>query len=428
MPKKFPVLPNILTTSGWKKAVGNNPLAADDLINEALKNLETAAKKADWKSLIPDEKADVDALTDFAKTFPRNAKTVCDSLSTLADKFLSALKAAKSTTAGAKEVPARKNAKQEALEYQRDIEDFKEAAEQELKDLLAAAGKNAKDDDEKDDDEDDDDTPGYKLKVWLKKTRKFKDKGLKFAFAKCTTGSNPKIKYQFFIDLKKLTKSKVLKKFGDEYDIQKVLAIGRVTFDGSTKTFIFAGKRTMNPAWEKIFKKVFSIQKVLMLGFPVIGILDKNDPEFNDPEDDAIDTEDVPPDAGGDSGDTGGGTSGESGTAKNDALEIAKKEARETALRKWTDAHKEVSKSLVSLVRAIAATGDPEAKEIYSYITEVLDITRKAPTDKASIKAMGAYLKTNGTIEALDTPNPFGVPVTIKSSLGTALVEIFKTL
>jgi hypothetical protein len=260
MSLKQPVFPKTLTLANWRLVTKKENIAAIGDVEDTFDTLERAYKKVKWDVPVPD----LGALPQALKTL------ILDADKQKALKGKSAAKALKS---------AAKDFLDELEEFLSDAEDAAEKA--------AAAAKEKDDADDEDEEEDGD---GYNLKILLKRARK---RPLKFAFIKGKSKLNPKIKYQVFLDKKKLNKARLKKEFGEEYPVFKLLAIGNVSF--ADKVFTFASKQQPKDIWEKLLTKSFKVQKCLVLGTAIFRSLKKGeDPEL-DADTDEVDTVEIDP-------------------------------------------------------------------------------------------------------------------------------------
>jgi hypothetical protein len=383
MPLKQPVFPKTLTLANWRLITKKENIATIGDVEDALDTLERTYKKVKWDVPVPDLGA-----------LPKTLKTlIAESDKQKALKGKSAAKALKSA----------------AKDFLDELEDFLSDAEEAAEE--AAAEK------EKDDaDDEDEEGEGYILKTLLKRARK---RPLKFAFIKGKSELNPKIRYQVFLDKKKLNKARVKKEFGEEYPSLKLLAVGIVSF--ADKVFTFASKQPPKDAWQKLLTKSFKIQKCLVLGTVVFRSLKKGeDPEL-DADTDEVDIVDIDP------ADLADDDSSEN-TADSPAAPATKAEALAAALAQWKKVRSEIFTNLRALGKAIAETQDPDAAEAIIKIRSLLAQIPETPDNPSTVAEVRRYLETDDIIDDIETPNPFDLKINIKAPLLPILTQITNTL
>jgi hypothetical protein len=246
MSLKPPVFPKALTYAKWKEDAKKEKIAEIGDIEDAIENLERAYKKIKWDVSVPDP-----------GTLPKVLKTL-----TVAVDKQPALKGKS----------AAKTLKSAATKFLEELEEFLANAKK------ADAAEKAEAAADADADADEEAVEGYNLKLQLKRAR---TRDPKFAFVKSKSKLNPKIRYQVFLDKKKLNKARIGKEFGEEYPAFKLLAIGIVTYND--KVFTFASKQPPKDAWQKLLTKSFKVQKCLALGEVAFRPLtEADDPELFD--------------------------------------------------------------------------------------------------------------------------------------------------
>jgi hypothetical protein len=387
MALKEPVFPKTLTLAGWRIVTKKESIAAVSDVEDALETLERAFKKIKW------DEPELDL-----GTLPKTLKT----LIVEADKQ----KALKGKSAA-------KTLKSAAKDFLDELESFLAATEK----AAAAAAKEAAN--EEDDEDEEEEGEGYNLKLQLKRARK---RPLKFAFIKGKSELNQKIRYQVFLDKKKLNKARVKKEFGEEYPSLKLLAVGIVSF--ADKVFTFASKQPPKDAWQKLLTKSFKIQKCLVLGTVLFRSLKKGeDPEL-DADTDEVDVVEIDP-ADLRDDDLPENTPDD---AAPDATPDAKAEALAAALAQWKKIRLEVRKNLTALGAAIAGAEDPDAREAVIKIRALLAQISESPDNARSVAEVRRYLETDDIIDDIESPNPFGIKIDIRKSLLAALAPITDAL
>ncbi|MDR1496878.1 MAG: hypothetical protein LBS59_00475 [Puniceicoccales bacterium] len=366
MSLKPPQFPRALSLAEWRKVARKDKIETPVDVEDTFELLEKTFDKIKWNELDATKTRDAEA---FLKAFPATLKGAFDLLFEVVDSLANDMDKQKVLKGTA---PA-KAAKVAAKSFRAALVAFQEEATS----AYEALSKETDEDNAGGEDEDDDDKGGssYNLKKLLKRTKRLGEKGQKFAFVRCTTDTNTNLKYQLFLDKKKLTKSNVGKFFGDEYEITKLLAIGRVTFDDGAKTFVFATKQPPKEKWKKEFTKVFKYQKCKPLGEIALTQLSKDDPDFNDPEDNAFDADDEADD--GNSGDTQTDVKGDT---QKEKLESALKQVMAQAAKAGITDKLAKSELDTFIRRAQRQLADDQPKELQETLRAILAHIKKHGT------------------------------------------------